>query len=94
MKAKLSKDTANEAAVTVVTQDHSVKTDRYISVRAVAELCSVSVPTIWRWTSAGTFPRGRLLGARCCRWSAAEVEAWLASRPLSKIGTTAPEARS
>ena len=39
--------------------------------------------TIWRWVSAGLFPKPRDLGNGTPAWSRAELAEWERSRPLA-----------
>lgn len=39
--------------------------------------------TIYAMIAAGTFPRGRRIGARSVAWPASEVEHWKSTRPLA-----------
>ena len=49
---------------------------RLISKATVAAMTGMSKPTIWRHEKAGTFPKGRNVGARR-RWDEAEIHAWM-----------------
>ena len=49
-----------------------------LTVRQVAKLLGVSVPTVWRRDSAGMIPRPVRHG-HCTRWLLADIEAWLAT---------------
>jgi predicted DNA-binding transcriptional regulator AlpA len=40
-------------------------------------LLPVGRATIWRWVSAGTFPKPFKIGLRCTVWDAAAVDNWL-----------------
>ena len=56
-----------------------------IRVRDAARRLGVSYATLWNWIKAGEFPPGRALSpakrGRIC-WVAAEVQEWIASRPV------------
>jgi predicted DNA-binding transcriptional regulator AlpA len=45
-----------------------------------------SWPTLLRWVEAGTFPCGVWLGPNVRAWSKADIDAWMASRPLADRG--------
>lgn len=46
---------------------------RKLKVTEVAAICGVSVPTIWRWTKAGTIPSPQKIGANTTRWDGTEI---------------------
>lgn len=46
----------------------------HMTVKEVAEVISVSVPTIWRWVEKGTFPKPKKFSSRCTRWEAGAVK--------------------
>ena len=55
-----------------------------LTCRQVAARIGLSRPQIYRMQKAGSFPLGKKLTAGrsgAIRWVAAEVDAWLASRP-------------
>lgn len=49
-----------------------------LDVRQVAAFCGCSARTVYRLADAGLMPRPHKLGA-LCRWSKAEIDAWIAS---------------
>jgi excisionase family DNA binding protein len=53
---------------------------QFFTDKQLAERFGVSRPTVWRWVAAGAFPKPIRLGPNVTRWSAADVEAWLAQR--------------
>ena len=54
--------------------------DQLIPLPSVqARLGDVSRQTIWRWSTAGRFPRPVRLGTRSM-WCAREVDAWISDR--------------
>jgi predicted DNA-binding transcriptional regulator AlpA len=53
-------------------------------VKGVAAMLGASVPTVWRLARDPSFPRPRQLGRRMTRWSRAEVQDWIASRPAAR----------
>ncbi|TAM50792.1 MAG: AlpA family phage regulatory protein [Nevskiaceae bacterium] len=48
-----------------------------IPVRDVARYTGIAIPTIWRWSASGRFPRAIRIGSRCTRWRIHEVRAWI-----------------
>ena len=50
--------------------------------RDVRALLGVSKVTLWRWRRAGNFPAPIRLGPNVIAWRRADVDEWLASRPL------------
>jgi predicted DNA-binding transcriptional regulator AlpA len=40
--------------------------------------------TLKQWVERESFPPGRWLGANTRVWTEAEIEAWVASRPIAK----------
>lgn len=50
--------------------------ERWLTVKDCAALLNCSVPTIWRWVSAGAFPKPIKLG-HLTRWSENEVSEFL-----------------
>jgi prophage regulatory protein len=59
---------------------------RLDDVRAVGALLGgASIATVYRLVRDDpTFPRPLQLGRRMTRWSRAEIEAWVASRPAAR----------
>ena len=51
--------------------------------QAVEERTGLSTATIYRKMKGGTFPLARRIGERAVRWSEAEIEEWIAGRPLA-----------
>jgi prophage regulatory protein len=56
---------------------------------AVLALIGVSRTTLYRWIALGQFPRPRSLtpNGSTVAWLAAEVEAWITSKPATSGGT-------
>lgn len=52
----------------------------------VQAMVGVSRSTLWRWERNGGFPSRIRLGPASVGWDAAEVEAWLRSRPRGMAG--------
>jgi len=57
--------------------------DRIIRKREVLHRLNVSGTTLWRMTRAGQFPSPVLLSPGSVGWHESEVDAWIASRPLT-----------
>lgn len=55
-----------------ITSKNPEAVDSLLTVREVAALLAVSVPTIWRGVSTGRFPRPVKLGASS-RWPQSEI---------------------
>jgi len=47
----------------------------YLNAHEVAEMLSVSEPTIWRWAREGHIPSPLKLGPKTSRWSSDEIAA-------------------
>jgi prophage regulatory protein len=58
--------------------------DALLRIQTVTALTGLSVSTIYRLVAAGTFPQPRRLGARCTRWRAGDVTAWLAAQGVAQ----------
>ena len=54
--------------------------DALLKIQTVATVTALSASSIFRKTKAGEFPKPVKLGARCTRWRAADVRAWLAAQ--------------
>lgn len=53
----------------------------YISVKVIAALTGNGVSTIWRYAATDpAFPKPTKLSARCTRFRAGDVRAWLATK--------------
>lgn len=48
-----------------------------IDAKELAELLSVSKPSIWRWLSEGRLPEPIRLTAQCLRWRRDQVNDWI-----------------
>jgi predicted DNA-binding transcriptional regulator AlpA len=48
------------------------------------EVVPFTYTSIWKMMIAGTFPRGREIAGKIC-WVEAEIEAWIASRPIKRF---------
>ena len=60
---------------------HAVQiADALLKKQTVGAVTGLSGSTIDRKTKAGEFPKPVKLGARCTRWRAADVRAWLAAQ--------------
>jgi prophage regulatory protein len=53
------------------------KPGRLMTVKAVAELTTLSVPTIWRFVRRGQFPKPITLGPNRRAWTAQAVTDWI-----------------
>lgn len=57
---------------------HAVQlADALLRIATVAQATGLSSATIYRKLAAGEFPEPVRLGARCTRWKAADVRAWI-----------------
>ena len=56
-------------------------TDRLLARAEVQERCGIARTTIYRLMRSGLFPTPILIGERAVRWSEAEIDQWIASRP-------------
>ena len=54
--------------------------DALLKIQTVGTDTGLSASSIFRKTAAGEFPEPVRLGARCTRWRAADVQAWLAAQ--------------
>lgn len=61
-----------------------------IDITEVCRRAGISKTTIWRKLKAGAFPRPVYLSEQCRRWKAHELDAWIASLPISSSSPTAP----
>ena len=60
---------------------------RLLTKAQVLARVPVSYPTLWAWQRQGKFPRAKIIGSRSV-WVEAEVEAWIAARPLRPLKGT------
>lgn len=57
---------------------HAVQlADALLRIQTVADATGLSGATIYRKLKAGEFPSPVRMGARCTRWKAADVRAWI-----------------
>lgn len=57
---------------------HAVQlADALLRIQTVADATGLSGATIYRKLKAGDFPSPIRMGARCTRWKAADVRAWI-----------------
>lgn len=54
--------------------------------KALKKLVPVERMTIWRWEGEGRFPLRVRLGRRRIAWRRAEVDKWMAERPIVRTG--------
>jgi excisionase family DNA binding protein len=52
----------------------------YLTQSQVAEILGVSARTLEMWRVRGGGPQYRKLGARCVRYTLADIEAWISAR--------------
>ena len=57
--------------------------DALLRIKTVAEQVGLSVATIYRKLDEGQFPQPVRLGARCTRWKAADIRAWVIAQRVS-----------
>lgn len=57
--------------------------DLLLTVKDVAEILSVGVRTVWRWTAAGEIPQPIKLGRSTVRWRASEIQRYIDLRDRS-----------
>jgi len=62
------------------------ETDALIAVNEVSRIAGLSRSEVWRQVKAGTFPQPARLGARCTRYSLAEVSEWVKQRLAERAG--------
>jgi predicted DNA-binding transcriptional regulator AlpA len=74
---------AANSAANPPTHDANLLTEKQVSQRL-----SLSLATLRRWRVDDRGPKFRKLGS-CCRYSVADIDAWLESRPSG--GETAPK---
>ena len=58
-----------------------MKHDRLLRRDEVEERTGLARTTIYRKMREGSFPEPLQVGARAVRWSASEIDSWLAGRP-------------
>jgi prophage regulatory protein len=51
--------------------------DRYLNVREVAQVTSISKSVIYTRIKDGKFPKATLLGTRTARWLESEIQHWI-----------------
>jgi predicted DNA-binding transcriptional regulator AlpA len=49
---------------------------RYLNVRETAARFAVSIPTIWKWTREGKFPKQTKFGSNIARWKVSDLDEW------------------
>ena len=57
--------------------------DRFLRMKEVIEMLSISRSTLYRWIKKGIFPRPILIGGsgtRAVRWQRSVIERWLETR--------------
>lgn len=58
-----------------------------LRINGVIETTGLSRSTIYRFVSAGTFPRPVKLGLSAVGWRVEDIDKWLASRPVAEAGS-------
>ena len=58
-------------------------TERLLRRREVQERVCLSTSHIYSQMAIGRFPRPVRIGAKAVAWRAAEIDEWIASRPLA-----------
>ncbi|MAA75910.1 MAG: AlpA family transcriptional regulator [Salinisphaeraceae bacterium] len=61
---------------------NSETTQKFLTVRDVAERYSLGVSTVWQKTGSGEIPSPVQLTARTTRWRLSDLVAWESTRPL------------
>ena len=56
---------------------------RLLTVREVAKIVGIGIPTVWKWTAAHEFPAPLRLSTKATRWRSDEIAEWIESRPRS-----------
>ena len=55
----------------------------FLRVKDVAQKLNCSVPAVWRWARLGILPRPVKLGQQLTAWSAADIDAWIATKVVA-----------
>ncbi|MFY7913207.1 MAG: helix-turn-helix transcriptional regulator [Rubrivivax sp.] len=64
---------------------HAVQlADALLRIATVTQATGLSTATIYRKLAAGAFPEPIRLGARCTRWKAADVRAWIQAQGVEQ----------
>ncbi len=58
--------------------------DALLRIATVTQATGLSSATIYRKLAAGAFPAPIRLGARCTRWKAADVRAWIQAQGVEQ----------
>lgn len=72
----MSKDPHGAAAAPAHARQLS---DSLLSLKAVTQQTSFSPATVYRRVADGTFPKPIKFGAKCTRWRASDIAAWMAA---------------
>jgi prophage regulatory protein len=54
----------------------------------------LSRSTIYKYMALGEFPKPVRLGSKAVGWRDSDIEAWIASRPVSPLGRPEPRRRA
>jgi predicted DNA-binding transcriptional regulator AlpA len=64
--------------------------DTLLTVKDVAEMLSVGVRTVWRWSALDKIPRPIRLAKKTLRWKASQLQAYL-DRTSAESKRTTPQ---
>lgn len=63
--------------------DNPTSVDRLLKFAEVSKITGLSRTTVWRYESAGIFPKRRRIGmGNRCAWLESEVVKWVTSRSI------------
>ena len=57
--------------------DNTARSERLLRLPDVRSRTGLSRTTIYAYISAGDFPKGIRLGARCVAWAESEIDRWI-----------------
>ena len=73
----------DESREVMMNTETAPDTPRFLRFRELQKLVPVGRTTIWRWSTAGDFPRPYSLGKGVSAWREDEVRKWLETRARS-----------
>lgn len=73
----------------MATATNQAQPRKFIKIKQVKELCSLSTAEVYRRVATGTFPKQINLGPKCVAWIEAEVIAWVDARIAESRGEAA-----
>lgn len=82
MKLEQNNDAAGIGSVDILVDGNGVKDrrkDRLLRIKAVKARTGLSVPTIYRRESDGTFPRREHIGVRSVAWYESDIDDFVAN---------------